>query len=322
MKGTANAEMKTFKNPLPQRAADPWVVRDGDSYLYCYSIGNGVAVTRAKNLTDICRENDKVCYRAPEDTMYSKEYWAPELHKIDGRWYIYVAADDGNNHNHRMYCLGATTDDGAGEYEMLGKITDESNKWAIDGTVFANEGEHYFIWSGWEGDINVAQNLYIAHMKNAYEIDSPRVLISKPDFEWEKRCCTGKLPTINEGPAILSRDGQVRLIYSASGSWSDEYCLGMLTFKGGDPLDPQSWEKCTSPVFEKNEGAYGPGHCSFTLSPDGSEDWMIYHANPVSRSGWSGRRLFMQKVIWKDGDPNFGSPLVNLDIPVPSGQIN
>ena len=158
-------------------------------------------------------------------------------------------------------------------------------------------------------------------MKSAAEIDSPRVLLSKPEYEWEKRCCTGKLPTINEGPAILSRDGNARLIYSASGSWSDEYCLGMLTFTGGDPLDPKAWKKHPVPVFEKTEGAYGPGHCSFTISPDGSEDWMIYHANPVSRSGWGGRRLFMQKVVWENGDPILGSPIVNSDIPLPSGQI-
>ena len=312
--------MSTFRNPLPQRADDPWVVRDGNSYLYCYSIGNGAAVTRAKNLTEISRKADAVCYRAPENTMYSKEYWAPELHKIDGRWYIYVAADDGNNHNHRMYCLGAKTDDATGEYEMLGQITDLSDKWAIAGTVFTHNGEHYFIWSGWEGDVNVAQNLYIAHMKNACTIDSHRSLISFPEYEWEKRCCTGKLPTINEGPAVLSRNGKDFLIYSASGSWSDEYCLGMLIFTGGDPLDPRSWKKHPRPVFEKTEGAFGPGHCSFTVSPDGSEDWMIYHANPQASSGWKGRRLFMQPVRWKDGSPYLDAPAVNVDIPHPSGQ--
>ena len=300
--------MQTYKNPLPQRADDPWVVRDGDSYLYCYSIDGGVAVTRSETLIGIKREKDAVCYRAPKGEMYSEEYWAPELHKIAGRWYIYVAADDGNNDNHRMYCLGAKTDDPTGEYEMIGKISDDTDKWAIDGTVLSYHGENYFIWSGWQGDENVAQKLYIAHMKDAATLDSPRALLSEPEYEWEKRCCVDGLPTINEGPAVLARDGKVFVVYSASGSWSDEYCLGMLELVGNDPMNPDCWKKHDGPVFQKNEYCYGPGHCSFTTSPDGSEDWMAYHGNPVSGSGWGGRRLYIQRIYWENGYPVFGAP--------------
>lgn len=314
---------KTYQNPLPQRADDPWVVRDGDSYLYCYSIGRGVAVTRSQSLPEIARMRGSVCYRAPKEGMYSQEYWAPELHKIDGRWYIYVAADDGANENHRMYCLGATTDDPTGEYEMIGKITDESDKWAIDGTVFHHNGSHYFIWSGWEGDVNVAQNLYIAHMSDASTIDSPRVLLSTPEYEWEQRACVDGLPTINEGPAILTRDGKTFLVYSASGSWSDDYCLGMLELIGDDPLNPECWKKYDEPVFEKNEYCFGPGHCSFTTSPDGAEDYMAFHGNPQSGTGWGGRRLFIQRVMWEDGMPMFGTPSAPDDkLPYPSDGLS
>ena len=310
---------KSYRNPLPQRAADPWVVKDGDDYLYCYSHGNGVAVTRSKSLTEIRRERGSTCYRAPEKGDYSAEYWAPELHKINGRWYIYVAADDGINDHHRMYCLGAKTDDPTGEYEMLGKITDESDKWAIDATILPYNGNHYFIWSGWEGDENVAQNLYIAHMADATTIDSSRVMLSRPEYEWEQRSCTDGLPTINEGPAILTRDGKIFLVYSASGSWSDDYCLGMLEFSGDDPMNPDCWKKYDQPVFEKNEYCYGPGHCSFTTSPDGSEDYMVFHGNPESGTGWMGRRLFIQRVKWQDGLPVFGAPSApNEDLPLPS----
>ncbi len=300
--------MSTYKNPFPQHAADPWVILDGDTYYYCYSIGNGVAVTKSDSLTGIRREEGAVSYRAPADGMYSREYWAPELHKIGGSWYIYVAADDGRNENHRMYCLKAKTEEPTGEYEMIGKITDDTDKWAIDGTVFKYNGECYFIWSGWEGDENVAQNLYIAHMSDPATIDSKRMLLSYPEYEWEKRCCTNGLPTINEGPVIFERDGKTFLVYSASGSWSDEYCLGMIEFIGKDPMDINSWKKYDYPVFEKNEYCYGPGHCSFTTSKDGRDDFMAFHGNPVSGTGWRGRKLFIQRVLWDDGKPVFGSP--------------
>lgn len=311
--------MEKFTNPVYPRANDPYVLRDGQDYLYCYTLGNGVAVTRASKLYEIAPREDAAVYKAPEEGEWSKEYWAPELHKISGRYYIYVAADDGNNENHRMVVLGAKTDDPTGEYEMLGKITDPDDKWAIDGTLLVRSGELYFVWSGWEGDENVAQNLYIAHMKSPTELDSERVCLSKPEYDWEKLGSGDGLPTVNEGPAILCRDGATYIVYSASGSWCDDYCLGMLTLVGDDPMDPEAWVKSKEPVFVKAENAYGPGHCCFTTSPDGSEDYMLYHANLESGSGWGGRSLRMQKVNWIDGNPVFGEPAkVGEELIVPS----
>ncbi len=311
--------MEKFTNPIQPRANDPYVLRDGEGYLYCYSLGNGVAVTRADKLHEIAPKEGAAVYVAPEDGEWSKEYWAPELHKISGRYYIYVAADDGNNERHRMLVLGAKSDDPTGEYELLGKISDPSDKWAIDGTILKHSGEHYFIWSGWEGDENIAQNLYIARMKSPTELDGGRVCLSTPEFEWEQRGSGNGLPTINEGPAILQRDGATYLVYSASGSWCDDYCLGMLALVGDDPMKIDSWVKSETPVFAKAEGAYGPGHCCFTTSPDGSEDYMVYHANVEAGTSWGGRSLRLQKVRWVDGAPIFGEPArVGEELPLPS----
>ncbi len=216
----------TFHNPVAKHGADPWVIRDNDRYYYCYSGGNGVCVARLDDLAHIDGKNGVKVYTAPKGTDYSEEYWAPELHKINGAWYIYVAADDGDNFHHRMYVLRGTGEDPTEPFEMVGKLTDETDKWAIDGTVLQYHGDLWFVWSGWEGDENVAQNLYIAHMSNPWTIDSKRVLISKPDLEWERR---GGSPKINEGPVALIKGNTVHIVYSASGSWCDEYCLGILT---------------------------------------------------------------------------------------------
>ena len=300
---------ETFVNPILERGADPYVVKKDGKYYYCYSSGNGVAVAAADNIHLIDSKNGVRVYSAPQGTMYSREYWAPELHYVRGRWYIYVAADDGNNDNHRMYALGALTDDPTGPFEMLGKVTDDTDKWAIDATVLEYEDKLYFIWSGWEGDRNVRQDIYIAEMSDPITVSGKRVMLSKPEYEWEMRACVNGLPTINEGPAVLKKDGTVHIIYSASGSWSDEYCLGMLTFRGGDILDPACWTKSAEPVFSKREGAYSTGHCSFTVSPSGNEDWIVYHANVKPGLGWGGRGVRAQKFTW-DGDvPVFGLPV-------------
>ena len=299
-------------NPIHNGGGDPWVVAWEGSYYYCYSTGNGVSIAKMPSL-HMLQPKGMTVYTAPADTAYSKEYWAPELHYIRGEWYIYVAADDGHNENHRMYVLKGTSQDPRAPYEMVGQITDPSGKWAIDGTVMELGGELYFIWSGWEGDTNVAQNIYIAHMSDPCTIDSERVCISVPKFSWEKH---GK-PYVNEGPTVLQHEGKTFLVYSASGSWTDYYCLGMLTLTGDDPMNPDHWKKESRPVFKMAEGVcYGPGHSSFSTAVDGSV-WMIYHANLESGSGWYGRSVWISPVTFdENGKPNFGKPKAEVRFPV------
>lgn len=287
----------TFRNPVDGQGADPWVVRDGETYYYCYSLAEGVFVARLEDLSKISRRNGVCVYRPPAGTMWSRDHWAPELHRLDGVWYIYVAADDGDNAHHRMYVLRGTGPDPTAPFALVGKLSDPSDKWAIDGTVLSYGGERWFLWSGWAGDENVSQNLYIAHMANPWTIDSERVLISKPDLPWERR---GGWPKVNEGPAVLIRGEAVHVVYSASGSWSDDYCLGLLTCRSGNFMDPASWEKSPVPLMSKREHCFGPGHCSFTTAADGSV-WIVYHANPEPGASWNGRSVRLQPVLW-DGD--------------------
>lgn len=310
---TDNARYKLVKNPVAPTGGDPYIIETDGEYYYCYSGGNSVYVNKIDSLDTITTEGGSNVYTAPENTDYSHNYWAPELHYINGEWYIYVAADDGDFDNHRMYVLKGTSQDPTEPFNMLGKITDSSDKWAIDGTVLQLNGELYFVWSGWEGDENIAQNIYIAHMSAPASIDSERVLISSPDYSWEQ---VGT-PYVNEGPAVLVRNDRVFIVYSASGSWTNDYCLGMLTLNdNAAPLNPESWTKSETAVFTKrNRVAYGPGHCSFTTAPDGST-WMVYHANQKKDTGWSGRSVWLQPVYWdNDGAPYFGKPSNYVALP-------
>lgn len=282
--------------------ADPWFYRHDGRYYHCYSVGNGVAVRAADRLSELTTAEGTVVYTAPAGTDRSCNYWAPELHFINGRWYIYVAADDGRNENHRMYVLSG--DDPTGPFTMEGRIADPADKWAIDGTVLQKDGQLWFLWSGWEGDSDGQQNLYIAPMDSPTHISGDRVLLSAPDLKWERQGMA-----INEGPEILQKDGAVYVVYSASGSWTDDYCLGMLRLTGCDPLRADHWAKSLLPVFKKARTAYGPGHCSFVSSADGETDYIVYHANEESGTGWNGRSIRIQPFRWLGKTPVFGRPL-------------
>lgn len=289
--------------PAAPSASDPWFVCHDGMYYYCYAYGEGVGISKSENLYDLFAAPTNVVYELPDEGMYAHNLWAPELHYINGEWYIYFAADDGRNENHRMYVLKGTSQDPTQPFEMVGKISDPSDRWAIDGTVLEYENELYFIWSGWQGETDGMQEIFIAHMSSPTEIDSERSLISTPEYLWEKK----GMP-LNEAPEILIKDGNIYLVYSASGSWTDDYCLGIMKLSGSDPLKKTSWAKSSVPVFKKGNRIYGPGHASFVSGKDGS-DYIVYHANSVKGSSWDGRQGRIQKFTWSNGFPVFGKPV-------------
>ncbi len=301
---------------------DPSVVFHDGLYYYVQSGQNTITVRAAPSLKTLAAATAVAVWRGNQEGTPCCELWAPELVTLGGKWYIYFAADDGRNENHRMYAIEA--DAPGGPYRFKGKLeTPGGDRWAIDGAAFeAPDGRLYFVWSGWEGEVNVAQHLYIARLANPWTIEGPRVRLSTPERPWET---SGAPPAVNEGPQPLVRGGKVWLAYSASGCWTPDYKLGLLVAEAGaDLLTPESWTKYDEPVFEPDPeaGIYGAGHNNFFRSPDGAEDWLIYHAtaNPQGNCG-AERTVRAHPIRWRaDGTPDFGRPLPpDQDLPLPSG---
>ena len=303
-------------NPVAPEGHDPWVIQKDGTYYYLYSHEGSIWLHQHNQLQDAVQFAGQIIWTPPKNTEYSEEIWAPEIFFIDGYWYVYFAADDGDNANHRMFVLKSKTANPFSEYEFVGKLADVSDKWAIDGTVLQHQEKLYFIWSGWEGNENVQQNIYIAEMDSPTSIASHRVLISKPEYPWEK---VGT-PLVNEGPQTLKNAaGDVFIIYSASGSWTDSYALGQLRLSGSDPLVAESWDKHPEAVFASTDKVFSPGHASFTKSPDGTEDWIVYHTAKFKGAGWN-RDINMKEFTWdSQGNPIFGQPTEKgLVVPAPS----
>jgi GH43 family beta-xylosidase len=329
--GILRAQEKTFTNPILPSGADPWVIYKDGYYYYTNSTGRNLVIWKTKSVVDMQDAQRKIAWVPPTGMAYSKELWAPELHYIAHKWYMYFAADDGSNDHHRLYVIeNPSPDPTVGNWTFKGQVGDETNKWAIDASVFENKGKLYLIWSGWEGDANGEQDIFIAEMKDPCTISSKRVKVSAPIYDWERN---GDLHdandpphvSVNEGPEILKHGAKIFLIYSASGCWTDNYALGMLTASAGSNLlDSASWKKSAEPVFKQSpeNGVFATGHNSFFKSPDGKQDWILYHANDQPGEGCGNKRSpRVQQFTWKkDGSPDFGIPVkTGVPMPVPSG---
>ncbi|HGY56739.1 MAG TPA: T9SS type A sorting domain-containing protein [Caldithrix abyssi] len=325
----------TFVNPIME-GSDPWVIKKDSIY---YGItdnwGESLVVWKSDKLTD--RGIRRTVWHTPTnpDAWNLTDIWAPELHYIQGKWYIYYTAGRGAEphpdtgqliwHTQRIGVLECILQDPQTtawlDRGMLYTGDDidnwdggwQTNIWAIDATPLEMNGKLYVIWSGWDSTANMEnngftqQNLYIAEMENPYTVKTNRVKIAEPVYDWEQSHISPQ--KLNEGPQILKHLNKIYLIYSTPDYWTIEYKMGQMEIEAGkDPMDPANWYKKPTPVFEGTDDVYSVGHGSFTTSPDNSENWLMYRSKQTPEGGWH-RDVRLQKFTWNgDGSPNFGVP--------------
>lgn len=333
-----NTEKDTYVNPLFKEGADPSAIFHNGKYYYTHESGERILLWSTSDITDMPHSVCKNVW-TPKDSSNGYNLWDPEIRYINGKWYIYFAADDGNTDNHQLYVIeNESADPMKGEFRMKGAImTNPEWNWGIHPTAFEHKGQLYLLWSGWPSRrINTeTQCIYIARMKDPWTLDSERVMISQPEYEWERQWVnpdgsrTAYPIYVNEGPQCFhSKDnGTLIVYYSASGCWSPYYCVGMLTADANsDLLNPASWKKSDVPVFEQDaeNNIYGPGSLSFIPSPDETEWYLLYHARSIPNGVTGGpedRNPRLQKIEWDtNGMPDLGTPVrADAPLPKPSG---
>jgi len=310
----------TFTNPvLPGvEAGDPWVIwHDGRYHLTAtFDPQGGLWVYTSDRLSDWrLAERHKVWTPEPGGPR-SQMIWAPELHHLDGRWYLYFTASDGVDANHRHYVLEA--EHPTGPFVDRGRVHAEHERYAIDGSVLRlADGRLYWMYAD--------DGLWIAPMSSPTRATGPGVRIVRGEHDWERgwHKVDGRWQPQRdnywiEAPQALQHGGRNFVVYSA-GHTAAAYYLGLLELVGQGPLDARSWVKQPQPLLGPNDKVFAPGHCSFTCSPDGREDWLVYHAKDAP----DGRRTMrIQRIAWAaDGRPEFG-PAIASGVPQrkPSGE--
>lgn len=319
-----------FENPIVLQRADPCVLLHEGQYYFTGShpLYDRIVLRRAAALDGLQATEEVAIWTRHETGPQSGLIWAPEIHRVDGRWYIYYAAAPATEpdaertdaNSHRVYVIEcADADPMTGTWVERGQVDTGWESFALDATSYVREGVQYLLWAQTDHAIPGNSNIYIARMANPWTLASPAVLLTRPELEWEM-----VRYAVNEGPSVLEEGGRLYLTYSASGT-GPEYAMGVLTAdRGADLLDPASWTKATEPVFRSapEVNQFGPGHNSFTRTADG-RPVLVYHSRTYAEIKGDplfdpNRHACAQVLVFDDGgEPVWGTPGA-LTRPVPT----
>lgn len=272
-------------NPIVEQRADPFIYKHTDGYYYftgSVPAYDCIELRRSKTLNGLKDAKTFIIWEKHETGPMSQHVWAPEIHFLDGKWYIYFAASEVDDiWKLRPYVLECEGLDPLKDHWIeLGQMqaADGDNKsfidFSLDGTVFENAGNRYFCWAEKTGGQFAASNLYLAEMKSPIKLKTAQFMLTTPDYDWER---VGFW--VNEGPAVIKNEGKIYITFSASATGAC-YCMGIMEAnENSDLLDRNSWKKSRYPVLESDyrKNIYGPGHNSFTVAENG-KPISVYHA--------------------------------------------
>ena len=86
--GGAEAPSATFTNPLLPSGPDPWITQVDGVYYYTHTLGNRLMLWRTDNIADLAKAEKRVVWTPPAKGPNAHSIWAPELHRLDGKWYL------------------------------------------------------------------------------------------------------------------------------------------------------------------------------------------------------------------------------------------
>ncbi|MEV3987991.1 glycoside hydrolase family 43 protein [Streptomyces sp. NPDC049837] len=329
---SAAAPNRPYANPLVRNRADPHIHRHTDRHYYFTATApeyDRIILRRSRTLGGLATAKEAVIWRKHATGDMGAHIWAPEIHHIDGKWYIYFAAAPADDvWKIRMWVLeNPSRDPFKGTWTEKGRIVTAWDTFSLDATTFtfpqalgsarAGEtptGSRYLAWAQHEPGIDHNTGIFLSRMADPWTLTGPQIRLTTPEYDWE---CAGF--KVNEGASVILRNGRVFMTYSASATDSN-YCMGLLTADAdSDLMDPASWTKSPRPVFTSNDTTrqYGPGHNSFTVAEDGRTDVLVYHARQYKEISGDplhdpNRHTRIQRLGWKpDGTPDFGIPVAD-----------
>jgi beta-xylosidase len=353
-KEPGTATTATFKNPLPVQIGDPYVLHDTGSRYYMYGTGGGARDGFPAYSSDdlvTWKHEGQVFKGNTADSWSIHSFWAPEVYKVNGKYYMFYSAQWRDNPTKELenFRIGVAVSE-----KPTGPFRDVQNKPLfdpgypiIDANVFFNDdGKVYLYYSrccykhpvesevaswakqkGWYNEIEESW-VYGIQLKPDFSgvIGEPVLLLRPPvkmndkQAEWESRSVTSK--EVNrrwtEGSYTFKHAGKYYMMYSANHFGGENYAVGYAIAR--QPLGP--YEKAANnPVLQKNTASggivTGTGHNSVTWSPDKKEMFCVYHGRTTATG--NNRVVFIDRMkIGRDGKLAVLGPNTEAQ-PLPSG---
>lgn len=249
--------------------ADPYILLDGDTY-YAYGTGeaDGIAVWTSTDLQGWTRCDQLALHK--ENTTESQWFWAPEVYKKNGQYYMYYSA------NEHLYV--ATASSPTGPFRQVGECMTKTmlgDEKCIDSSVFFDDDGQAWLFFVRFTDGNC---IWMCQLDDNLMTLKPETLSKCINVSqaWED-----KLGRVNEGPFVLKHNSIYFLTYSGNDFRSPDYAVGYAMTRTLTPANGSvpSWSKYSgNPIVRRVEGLYGTGHHSFFTDKEGKLR-IVFHAH-------------------------------------------
>lgn len=314
----------SFTNPVADYA-DPSVFYHGGYYYYTYSKDyNGKPacwMTRTPNLCDI-GNSEPICVWSSSNDGTAQDItslWAPQLYYLNGKWYVYATCattgtDEAARRQPRIW--ESKTDNPLEGFKYYGTFDNlDTTVWSyLSPRIIDWNGQLYLVCGGFfrEGDkvpgSRHIQSIFMGKLSSPTAMSGKMVKITTGEYAWEGYA--GYIGIV-EGPyPLYAPDGEtLYLIYAAGHTRLDEYCTGILKFKGTpatqDIANASLWEKQKTPLqfVDYTTGVFSPGAMVVTYTPDGSQLWAVFHAKNFTDIEYTLRRIYIMPITWDGNYP-------------------
>ncbi|MFD0679486.1 MULTISPECIES: S-layer homology domain-containing protein [unclassified Paenibacillus] len=325
-----------YLNPL-MKGADPTIERQDDGYYYSAAGDGNVVLKRHETILGVSTAKSKEVWKLPENLEF---IWGPDAHRIDGKWYIYFASGPKISDKAGRFAYGhpssyvlensspdpfegtwelkGTYDNGDGLTPQQGLLNTQSYGLptgfvTINGQRYLTYTKYFYFIDPKTGNERFDECPTIVKMKNPWTLEGEEITLARPTYDWEKY-----VDNVNEGAAVVERNGKVYFAYSASSYTHDNYAVGLSWADLAQSVENEAaWNKHPEPIMKRSDenGSYSTGSPLFLKSEDGTEDWITYHGIPTHSQGGKNREVRAQRINWDDND------FINLGIPSNPGTV-
>lgn len=308
-----------FDNPVwGEGLADPFCwYHDGMYYAIGTGRGRAGAERKAGRQVPMVKSRDLqhwqyvglVLEPAPEER--GGNFWAPEVAYSDGTFYLYYHCD-GNGKGFRIRV--ATSKNPEGPYRDTGTpLTDVAKTpFAIDSTAFRDDdGQWYLFYATDFLDFNETTfrgtALVADRLAGMTQLEGHPQVVMRAHWPWQvyqrNRTMYGKVADwyTLEGPAVRKHNGKYYCFYSGGNYQNDSYGVDYLVAdRVTGPWREVGRERGPQIVRSVPGKVIGPGHNSVVSSPDGTQDYIVYHAWD---KGMKARLMCVDPIVWTQDGP-------------------